>query len=349
MIPTVCCLGLLLGVAGQAPPKYLSIGDAAPTLSHVSWVKGTPIPAFEPGKLYVVEFWATWCGPCKANIPTLTALAHKYAGEISFAGIDIWEATDAHDLGYPSRVKAFVQKEGSQMDYHVAFDDPSKGTADAWMKAAGEGGIPMSFVIGRDGKIAWMGHAQGLEGVLAQVTAGTFDVQAARRQRAVEVEDVRPVREALDAKKYDLALDRIDAIVAKRPEMSRMYDYDRYVISAHTSLDKTKAMTAGIIKSSGGEIGAYQMMCSVYASEPGLSPEAYRFGLDLIREALTKNDRQYLFLSMAGAVSHSLHDRPGSIDYARQAVSAAETDEHAPKPFVEFLKRTLSEYQAGAS
>jgi thiol-disulfide isomerase/thioredoxin len=326
--------------------NYLTIGDDAPGLNGVTWLKGNPKGSFERGKVYVVEFWATWCGPCKENIPHLTELASKFAGQVSIAGIDIWETMDKRDTDYQSRVSSFVTKEGAQMNYIVGVDDAKSDTANAWMKAAGEGGIPESFVIGKDGKIAWIGHAQGLAEVVPQVLAGTYDVVAARARRATDVELVRPVKEAMDAKNFGKALELIQSITAKHPNMSRYYQYDTYTSYAHTDLAKTKEMTEQVLKDSNEEIGAYQMMCSVYASDPDLSAQAYRYGFELIKKALAKKDREYMFLSMAGGVCMKLKDRDGALRYDEEAVAAAEKDSHAPKPFVEFLKRNLQEIQA---
>src|SRR5687767_8058847 len=60
------------------PPITLKPGDSAPKLSVDKWVKGEPVKEFEKGKVYVVEFWATWCGPCITSIPHVTKLQAKY-------------------------------------------------------------------------------------------------------------------------------------------------------------------------------------------------------------------------------------------------------------------------------
>ncbi len=59
----------------QAPT--ISIGDKAPELRYGKWVKGSPIRQYEKGRLYLFEFWATWCGPCIASMPHLSEFAKR--------------------------------------------------------------------------------------------------------------------------------------------------------------------------------------------------------------------------------------------------------------------------------
>jgi len=59
----------------------LKVGDPAPPIAARKWIKGNPVTAFKPGMVYVVEFWATWCGPCQSAMPHLSELARKYRGK----------------------------------------------------------------------------------------------------------------------------------------------------------------------------------------------------------------------------------------------------------------------------
>src|SRR5438067_12699343 len=102
--------------AQQAPALTLNIGDPAPPLWVREWIKGTPVQRLEKGKVYVIEFWATWCGPCIASMPHLSALATKYKDQVTVIGIDIFEKKTT-SLG---KIKAFTDSMGSRMDYLIA-------------------------------------------------------------------------------------------------------------------------------------------------------------------------------------------------------------------------------------
>jgi thiol-disulfide isomerase/thioredoxin len=321
--------------------SYLDIGSQAPSLAAAKWLKGVPTPHFEKGKIYVVEFWATWCGPCKANIPHLTQVAAKFKDKVSVIGVSIWESTDPTSTSYLKKVSQFVKSEGDKMGYNVAVDDPSSTIANSWMKAAGEGGIPKSFVIGPDGKIAWIGYPLQLDGVLDQVLAGKFDSASAKTGRDLELSTIRPIQEAMDAKQYGKALTMIDAAVAKQPNLQRMYDYSRLVALFHVDVPKAIATSDEIIKSSNGDIGAYRMICSITATQPDLTQECYRYGQTLIDAAIAKNEMKYMFLAMDADVKESLKDPAGAIDMQTQAVAAMEHDPHAPADFVETMRKKL--------
>ena len=135
----------------------LKVGDKAPALSVEEWVKGKKIEKFESGKVYVVEFWATWCGPCIKGIPHLTEIQKEFKNKnVTVIGVASSER-GADKASKLKGVESFVKQQGDKMTYTVAYDD-DRSMSNAWMKPAGQNGIPCAFLVGADGKIAWIGH-----------------------------------------------------------------------------------------------------------------------------------------------------------------------------------------------
>jgi thiol-disulfide isomerase/thioredoxin len=200
---TVLLLAPVAGLA-QSPPNtntVLGVGDPAPKLQANKWIQGEPVKAFEKDKAYLVEFWATWCGPCVTSIPHVNAIAGKFKDEgLVVIGQNVWENDQ-------NLVKPFVENMGSKMTYRVALDDKDS-MAETWLTAAGKTGIPCAFLVGKDGKVAWIGHPMDLEeSVIEQVLAGTFDVAKAAaeqktRQAVAKLEvETRQAAAKLEAEK----------------------------------------------------------------------------------------------------------------------------------------------------
>lgn len=227
--------------AAQAPK--LKVGDPAPAMQVAKWVKGTPVQEFEAGKKYVVEFWATWCGPCKVSIPHLTELAKKHT-DVAFAGISIWEKTpDAPEQDYPAKITKFVDDMGAKMDYSVGYEDVDAAPmAKNWMAAAGQNGIPSSFLV-IDKKIAWIGHPMRLGEILDKVKEGTFDPQAQLKLEAEEEAKamelakknearLKPVMEAAQAGDYEKAVAELDKVFTAEPESEKELGMFKYNLLA---------------------------------------------------------------------------------------------------------------------
>jgi len=141
-----------------ASAATLKEGSKAPVLTADRWIKGEPVKRFEPGVVYLVEFWATWCGPCVRAIPHLTELQKKHGDKLVVIGVAGAEKPPKNgpDKRFEN-VKLFVASQGPKMDYRVVFD-PSRTSWQDWMTASGRGGIPSTFIVDHTGKIAWIGH-----------------------------------------------------------------------------------------------------------------------------------------------------------------------------------------------
>lgn len=167
----------LIALAAVCATNLLAaeLGDAAKPLDIQEWVKGSAVNLADgKGKtIYVVEFWATWCPPCRASIPHLTELQKKFKDKgVVFIGV----SDEKSDV-----VKKFVEKMGDKMDYTVAID--AGKTSEGYMQAFGINGIPHAFIVDKDGNIAWEGHPMaGLDKVLDEIIAGKYDLKTAKEK-----------------------------------------------------------------------------------------------------------------------------------------------------------------------
>lgn len=132
----------------------VNVGDKAPAITVEEWLKGEPVAKLETGKVYLVEFWGTWCAPCIENIPHLSSLQEKYAGSLTVIGV----AT--HEFNGREKLDAFMKKRGDEMKYTVAYDTDYSMQSD-WDTGSKEGSnfrLPLCFVIDKTGTVLFAGH-----------------------------------------------------------------------------------------------------------------------------------------------------------------------------------------------
>ena len=110
-------------------------------LSKAVWLKGDSPEAFEPGKVYIIECWATWCTPCIAAIPHVNELYKKYYDQgLRVLGMSVWEDDQ-------KKAKSFVTNKGDGMAYPVAFTGNESDFSRDWLDAAGVDSIPHAFIV----------------------------------------------------------------------------------------------------------------------------------------------------------------------------------------------------------
>jgi hypothetical protein len=227
VLATVIVIGQPGAIRAQAKQKQdpsaetvksaaLKPGDPAPALPATKWLQGEPVTRFEPGKIYVVEFWATGCAAPIRYMPYLAWLQARYkyqaATVISFTSQGIRGRPD----NTADKVAAFVKRRGPPLGYRFAYADDS-ATPDVWMRGREHF---CTFVVDRTGRIAYVGGPMFLGMVLPKVLAAEATARAIGDEMATVAEEYEAVCANLNRGDSEAFLRKFGEFEAKYPALA---------------------------------------------------------------------------------------------------------------------------------
>jgi thiol-disulfide isomerase/thioredoxin len=331
----------------------LSIGDPAPPIKYSKWLQGTPVKSYDNNRLYVVEFWATWCGPCIAAMPHLSEMSEKYKDNATFIGANVWEKTG--DKPYESvlpRLTNFLKSSAKKMTYNVVADNNAQELANLWLKPAGILGIPTTFIV-REGKLAWIGHPAKIDSIINIMLAGTYDVAAFKKE--YEKKQLSPsniqtkyrivadkIKAAVAAKEFDRAFLIIEEGIKQMPMFQASLQYEKLMIllkhfPESEALDFAKKMV-----NDNKAFGT--VIATALADKDSLSKSTYLFAAETIQNGLSQQGFSANFDKLALAYSKA-GDFQSAVNAEEKAVAAATLEVKDGKYEGYVFDFTIKEYE----
>ncbi len=331
----------------------LNIGDPAPEIKFSKWLKGTPVRDYKGERLYVLEFWATWCGPCIAAMPHLSELATKYKDQATFIGVNVMEKVDGkpYEAALP-KVTRFVKSSANRMSYDVIVDNNAQDMHNLWLKPAGISGIPTTFIV-KNGKIVWIGHPIKLDSVMDPIIAGTFDLAAYKKKYESRheattkmVNDMRRATEAVKsaaaAKDFDKAFQLVDESIKEQPILWMVMPIEKFMILLK-NFPETDALN--FAKDLIDKNSAFATVIAMRICETdSLTKQAYSFAAEKFRQAVKEEEFSLIYEKLAHAYSKA-GDLKLAVLAQEKAIAAAKKEVHDTKYEGRVFKYTVDDYK----
>ena len=220
------CLGGWQASVSTAAQPDLTIGSKAPQLDVETWMQDgngffDHTSKFEKDKVYVVEFWATWCGPCIMSMPHLAELQNQYRGQgvqiISVTNEDTETVQGLLDKKHPEEGKTFEEITAAWS----VVSDPDESVSDDYMRASGQTGIPTAFVVGKTGRVEWIGHPASMDAPLEAIVNDDWDMVKFKEQFEYEnkmQEAMQDLNTLVGTGKIEEALELVAMMIKKAPK-----------------------------------------------------------------------------------------------------------------------------------
>jgi thiol-disulfide isomerase/thioredoxin len=339
----------------------LTIGSKAPEIRVAHWVQGQPVTHFEPGRVYVLEFWATWCGPCRSAIPHLSKLAKAHGDRVTIVGVNVFERETQGTPKGIEQIEKFVSSMGANMSYPVCVDTHENFMAEAWMQASGRQGIPASFVVDGEGKIAWIGHPLGgLDGVIQGLLDGTFDAEAGRAAMAEEenrqaemqrrMRQMQPFFAALKSENYEQAVREVDKLAAEGVHDEHVIRFLKFQAASVCRKQEEAIKIGNAILNDPESKGHLLGIGMVVAELDNPSPDLIRLAIRSIETGMVEDsestaDYRYLFGNALASLYFKLGEKAKAAEIARSAIEDCRKSGSRGAQFLPQLEATLAEFE----
>ena len=313
------------------------IGEPAPVLGDaVTWVLGPTAPTYEPGQVYVLDFWATWCPPCYPMIDDLTQLAAAHRED----GLVIVGVAVGTDLGTP--LERFVEKEKDRIGYTIAKPEDDEALKRALFHPAladpDDFYLPTLVIIDRQGRLAWVSEPgdpkRGFDEALAAILAGRFDLEGARRAAEARVKakvrggdrlaEIRQLRDAGSLREASRALvtSTAEAPEVYAPEAAALF-VDLMCLERE---QEASALAVALLEEAGlDRVPELVLMTRAILFLGRDDQRDLEFAERLASNALALSGGNHPdFLYSLAKVAYARSDQPASDEYRRRAIAAAE-------------------------
>jgi len=205
---------LLLFGQAQAQSK-IQVGEKAPEIYVSHWIKNVPADKSLSNKYIVLEFWATWCGPCIDAVPHMNELRKAFAQE------------DLYFISMSYEPVAKIEKTLKRVDFHsIVTTDTSETTQRNF--GDGEGKVasyPMAVLIDNGGIIRWKGNPKDLN----QKIMKRFLSNQSSKVKEVNDKEERAYRNLASLLTHDKAYNfRLENSKGKRLRTERMHNKDSF-------------------------------------------------------------------------------------------------------------------------
>jgi peroxiredoxin len=279
LIVTMLALRVAVPAAGQDPAP-LALGDDAPVIDAVEWVQGDPLTGFEPGKIYVVKFWATRSRQSQAALTGFSDLQDRFRDQgVTIVGI-------THED--PEVLKEFLAADdgqgapwGARVRFTLASDpDGSMHTA---YPAAAVAQVPVAFVVGRDGKIEWIGYLRYVDAVVEAVVDGRWD----REALPAVLELRRDLNRALNRRRARRAVEILDELIVKdlaRSDEHRMRQFNILLLTARRT-DAAYTVGREFVRDNWDDAQALNQIAWFVVDEPGIRARNLAFAMEAAQRA----------------------------------------------------------------